>query len=745
MYLNFRTQHMAQPKTKFHTTLIAASMVPALLAGLVISTGVETKAAPIKKAPAYVSAKTCAQCHQEEFNRWEHSHHAWALKHANAQSVLGNFDNTEYDHNGTRTRFLKEGETYFIETDNNDGSRSKHEIKFTVGVEPLQQYLIELEGGKLQALDIAWDTKNKKWFHLYPGQTSKPGDGLHWTGPYKNWNARCAECHQTGFEKNYSPKTKTYQSKWRELNVACEACHGPGAAHVKWAKNPQSFDNKLWEDVDAKGLTHQFEHANPEKEIELCARCHSRRRALGSNSPPPNSKFADHYQLALLRDNLYHADGQIDEEVYVYGSFLQSKMFARGVRCTNCHEPHSGRLNATGNVLCTQCHSPAGNENFPSLIKKNYDSKDHHHHKVASPGAQCVSCHMSEKTYMRVDPRRDHSFRVPRPDLSSKIGTPNACNTCHNDKTAPWATDKLKAWYPSGRTGKPHYGEVLHAGREDASHNTIAKLMDLARDETKPAIARATALDTLRRSGSPEILPPLLGLLDDKDDLIRAAAVRLFDHAPPAVKQHLVTPKLSDSRRSVRVEAGRQFLTVPATHIPEKHRADARHAIGDYQRSIVANADFPETQMQIAGLAMVLKKFAVAERALRSALSLDPQLADAWLSLARIQMATRKPKEAHKTLQQATTKLPGNGPLHLQLGALLTDLQEPKRAIEALEKSKKQLGEAPEILELLALNHFATGDLAQAHTYATRLTKKYPTYQLNPLVRQILKSAIQSN
>ena len=157
--------------------------------------------------------------------------------------------------------------------------------------------------------------------------------------------------------------------------------------------------------------------------------------------------FLDAYLPALLEPGLYHSDGQIDGEVYEYGSFLQSRMHAASVTCSDCHDPHSLKLRAEGNALCAQCHLP-----------ERFDLSAHHNHEPGSAGAQCVNCHMPTKTYMVVDARRDHSIRVPRPDLSISLGTPNACTPCHADRPAQWAAEAVAGWYPGGRQTTPHYG-----------------------------------------------------------------------------------------------------------------------------------------------------------------------------------------------------------------------------------------------------------------------------------------------
>ena len=637
--------------------VILATFVAVLLAGLFTAPATISHAASAASAPAHVNSAVCEECHKKEHAAWSNSHHSWALRLPTPENVLGNFDDAVFDHKGVRSRFFRRDGEFFIETDGPDGKPAEFEIKYTVGVEPLQQYLVELDKGRLQALDVAWDSGEKRWFHLYPDQKLKPGDGFHWSGPYKNWQARCAECHQTDFKKNFSPKTARYQSKWSELTIGCEACHGPGSSHVEWAKDAEAYLSKKPAGVDGKGLTVSLPLKTSRDEIQLCARCHSRRSPLGADSPLPGAKLSDHYKLSLLREGLYHSDGQIDDEVYVYGSFLQSKMYERGVRCSNCHEPHSGALVAEGNAVCTQCHSNAGNDAFETLRKANYDSPSHHHHEAGSKGAQCVNCHMPAKTYMQVDPRRDHGFRVPRPDLSAKLAAPNACTGCHDDKTAKWASATLRKWFPEGRTGTPHYGEVLHAGRNRPGADTANKLIDLALDASMPAIVRASALDLLRRSISPELLERVSPLLQDKSDLVRSAAIGLFQNASATLKAKTAVSLLSDPISSVRLDVAQLLLGVPLRGLTEAERTAARSANVAYQRSLFARADFPETQMQIAGLAMVLRDFRTAQKALQTAVKMDPQLANAWLTLARIQVALRQPVRARKTLEQAAGKI----------------------------------------------------------------------------------------
>ena len=613
-----------------------------LMAGILaaVSSGAMAQTAANGAIPRFVTSRSCGSCHEDIMSKWRDSHHAWAWRAPDAETVLGDFNDAAFEHRGMVTRFTRQDGLYFVETDDGEGVTRKLEVIGTAGIAPLQQYLVETEPGRTQAFDLAWDDIDKRWYHLYPDLDLAYEDGLHWTGPYKNWNARCAECHATGFEKNYAPLSRSYTSTQTEGGVGCEACHGPGEAHVAWASNASAFDQTAWRNVNAHGFTFDFQSTDAEAEIQQCASCHSRREPLGSASPLPGTPFHDSYRLALLREGLYHPDGQIRDEVYVYGSFLQSQMYASGVRCSNCHEPHSGELRAAGNAVCTQCHSPAGNANFPTLTRKDYDSPAHHFHESSSEGALCKSCHMIERVYMGIDGRRDHSFRIPRPDLSVSLGTPNACTDCHVDQSVNWATAEVSARFPDSTRRGAHFAAALAAAwRGSREPKTVELLIEITSNQSLPGIVRASVLETLARYASPEIADQTKSLLQDSDPLVRAAAIPLQMSKAPAMRLQRIAPLLEDVLKAVRIEAARAILDLSAVRLPPQTAASARSAMIEYQQSLMAKADFPEAQMAIAGTALTFREFTVAERAFGEAVRMDPQLVDAWVMIARLRAA----------------------------------------------------------------------------------------------------------
>ena len=725
-----------------------------------------------QEAPTYIGSESCSDCHLEAYEAWSSSHHAWAWREPSPEIVLADFDDSAFTHDGIDYRFsLGDGGEYRVSlTDKISKTVRNYVVEATAGVAPLQQYLIETEPGRIQSFDVVWDVEQTRWYHLYPDQELPYEDGLHWTGPYKNWNARCAECHATDYQKNYDPRARSYQSTQSEIGVGCEACHGPGEAHVAWAKSTESFEQT--EGLTPLGFTVGFSDDDPKGEIELCAPCHSRREPLGDTSPVPGSAFADHYNLSLLREGLYHPDGQILDEVYVYGSFLQSKMYAKGVQCSDCHEPHSAKLRAEGNEVCTQCHNPEGRRAFPSLKPADYNSPEHHFHPEDSTGAACVSCHMAERVYMGIDWRRDHSFRVPRPDLSVELGTPNACTDCHEDQSDAWAAAVLKQAFPNGRSGHEHFAMAFAAARSLPGGNNDA-LLDLIESDAQPAIIRATALDLLSRAAGYTEAQRALTSLEDPDPLVRRAAVPLLRVLPEAEQVKLAGPLLDDPVRSVRIEAARSLINMSAAGYPEAILPKLRVALSEYQSSLYAKADFPEIQLVLGGLALTQRNLPAASAAFTQAVQLDPQLPEAWRMLARIEEVRGKPQEALSMLDQGMkanpdeplllrtkanilialnnydgamdlleglrSRDPGDPAVAADLGSLYAEAGRNTEAIPLLLEASNAGYNTPKLLFKLGVAQFALGQRFDAKTTLVLMQTLHPDHELTRRMGALLQ------
>ncbi|MFO1315850.1 MAG: tetratricopeptide repeat protein [Burkholderiales bacterium] len=664
--------------------------------------------API--AATYVADAQCGACHAKAEEAWRGSHHQRAMEVASPQTVAGDFANAKLAHKGTTTTFTQRDGRYYITMEGRDGKPAEFEVRYTFGVAPLQQYLVALPGGRLQAPTVAWDTERRRWFSLYPDDRHRPDDPLHSTGRYQNWNLMCSECHSTDLRRNYDAQADTYDTKWAEPNVGCQACHGPGSAHVAWAKAAAGKETK---GLDARtlGLVVDFRGRDSRYQVDACAPCHSRRQRL-TDAELPGRPFLDNFHPALLREGLYYADGQQQDEVYVWGSFLQSRMYAQGVRCTDCHDAHRLALKAAGNALCAQCHQPAGNPRFPTLAKKAYDTPDHHHHADGSPGAQCANCHMPSKYYMVVDARPDHGFRVPRPDLTAKIGTPNACNGCHDKKSPQWAADAVARWFGPNRRQEPTFAVVFTEARRGAP-SALAGLAAIAADRAQPAIVRATALDLARGYG------PAGGRLaidgkNDEDALVRAAAARAMAAIPAQERMRYAASLLSDPVKLVRVEAARAVADIPLPRMPDADRPAFERAWGELIASEQSLADMPATQLNLGGLHWQRGDAAAAESAYRRAIAMDPYLPTAYASLASLLSAQRRNADAEAVLRDGIRRAPADAALHASLGLLLAEDKREAEAVVALTKSTQLAPERARAFYNLGLLQQQRGDVRAA-------------------------------
>jgi Tfp pilus assembly protein PilF len=737
-------------------------------------------AAETVAVPAYAGSTACGECHQAEHAAWRASQHAAAMKEAEPSAVLGDFADTTYMRDGVEFRFLREGDAYKVRTQGGDGRPQDFTVRYTFGVYPLQQYLLEFPRGRLQSLTIAWDARDReqggqRWFDLYPGQDIGAGDPLHWTAIDQNWNYQCADCHSTNLRKNFDAATDRFSTTWSEINVGCEACHGPGEAHVAWARGSPE---RRRVDAGGKGLVANLDERrgvgwvlDPQsgnarrsaprgsaREIEVCARCHSRRGQF-SDDHVAGRPLHDAFRPSLIEPGLYWPDGQMREEVYNYGSFLVSRMAAKGVTCSDCHDSHAQKLRAPGNAVCAQCH-----------LASQFDAPAHHRHEAGSEGAQCAACHMPVTTYMGVDARHDHSFRLPRPDRTASLGVPNSCNGCHGNRDASWAAAAVEAWYPESRPGFQAFAETF-AASDRGDGRARPSLIALAEDPAQPPIVRASAIWRLALDPRPDMLAVVRKGLNDPDPGVRAVAVESFAGTEPAVLAAELPRLLDDPLRLVRMAAARTLAGAAESRLDAAQRAAFDAALDEYVAAQRFNADRPEARTNLGSLQASRGDLAGAEGEFRAAIALDPSFVPAWVNLADVQRSRGEESEAEATLRHALDRSPGEAPLHHALGLSLVRSGQPGRALAELEtaataapesaryayvysialNSSGQANEAISVLERALERHAANRDMLMAlvsiHLEAGRrdealgfvaqLAEAYPN---DPEVGQLLQS-----
>ena len=636
-----------------------------------------------------VREASCATCHEQEAAAWRGSHHDLAMDHATDATVLGNFDDVTLEHATGTARFFRKDGGHWIRTTGHDGTDQDFRVSYVFGVDPLQQYLIEFPGGAIQSCDLAWDVDDQKWFDLTPEEPNGAADPLHWTGSYQRWNTMCAECHSTQLNKKYDFKTGQYKTSWSEIDVSCEACHGEGSGHLAWIEDGSP------DSTPQAGFARPLRRGELADQVEACAECHSRRTAVAPDDFA--GTFFDRYEPATLRPGLYHVDGQILDEVYVYGSFAQSKMYSKGVACTECHDPHTAKLVLEGNALCGQCHTPlAPIERFPTLQKKEYDSPEHHHHEVGSPGSQCIACHMPERTYMQIDERHDHSFRIPRPDISVDLGTPNACTDCHTDQDAKWSAGHVTEWYGEREDKKPHFAYILDAARL-GDPQSFPWLADLATDLEQPAIVRATAIEALELFG-PNAYDTLASLLTDEEPFVRSVAARSLSSTPLQQRVGALLPLLTDPVRSVRIQAARSLAELLAQSIlPKREKEQLAAGLAEYRAAQEYAGDMPGPHLNLGRLYEDSgdRMSSIAEY--KRALEIDPWFVQAAFNLTAVLNRMGRNAEAEQVLRDALERFPDEGELHYSLGLLLAELKRMEDALIALTDAARLIPRNPRI------------------------------------------------
>jgi predicted CXXCH cytochrome family protein len=684
--------------------VIAAAAVTGLIGSGSLSTFVAGQSGTPAATATFVGSETCAGCHQPEAKLWQTSQHKKAMDHATDRSVLGDFSGVTFEYYGVTSRFFRKDGKFFVETDGPDGKLATFEIKYTFGLDPLQQYLIQFPDGRIQALSIAWDSRPKdqggqRWFHLYPGEDIRHDDVLHWTKLNQNWNFMCAECHSTGVRKNYDAAADRFATTWAEISVGCETCHGTGSAHVTWARNQQSWWPFGKREDRSKGLAVRFdERANvtwtadpqtgkPQRsispallrtEVETCGFCHARGGAF-SEDWIPGHWLSDTHRVSQFERRLFYADGQTRdvEEPYNYQPFKQSAMFAKGVTCSDCHEPHSAALRAPGSGVCVQCHA---------LDK--FDIAAHRHHEDVKPALACTSCHMQTRTYMVVDPRHDHSFRVPRPDLSAKIGTPNACNNCHRDQSPQWAAAAIERWHGPNRIGFQNYAEAFHAAwteQPDAERLLAA----VASNGSTPAYVRAGALAELNAFVSPANLDLARKGLADPDPMVRLGSLDMLEGIQVEGLWPLLSPLLSDSVRGVRIRAVSLLATVPTPRQPPADRDRFDRAAAEFIAAQRLNADRPEARTALGAFFVRRGNTTEAEKEFTAALRLSPQFAPAAINLADLDRQQGRDGDGVKVLQETIVSAPQDAGLHHALGLALVRLKRNDEALAELNKASE--------------------------------------------------------
>ncbi|WP_269620973.1 ammonia-forming cytochrome c nitrite reductase subunit c552 [Zhongshania sp. BJYM1] len=672
----------------------------------------------ISSANSRADDSLCLSCHADQAAAWQQSHHYKSIQVATPDTVLGLFNGGGASYNSDTFKFNSEDGKFYVSINHASKAAERYEIKYTFGFYPLQQYLAELPKGKYQALPVAWDSRapeegGQRWYALE--------SDLEWDHYAYTWNTSCAECHSTEFKKAYDVDSQTFGSHFKELNVSCTACHGDASGHTAWLSRGQQsqahagFSQSLKELGDWSRTADQAIATRKTPplgtQVSSCAQCHARRTIIDTWSL--DKTMLDHIQISLTSPPLYYPDGQIKEEVFVTGSFLQSKMYAAGVVCSNCHDPHTTKLKAQGNALCSQCHAP-----------QVFDTKKHHLHDDNSAGSQCVNCHMPATTYMGVDDRRDHRFGIPQPQNTIDFGIPNACMQCHSDKIPTWAAEQISTNLKK-YIGDQH-AEVF-AVLEQQPSSTLA-LTKLLQTQTLAEIIYASGLTQLNTTTEDAALRLAAENLASDKALLRIGAITAIGALPPAQRGSYLIGMINDPSKAVRMTVAR-FLagSTNDTALSDKQRRELNKLLKEYESSLLINNDNPAIQIALGELYRHTHRYDQAETAYNHAIAIDRKYSPAYINLADLHRAMGDENLALNGLMAASKLLPNDTDILYALSLTYFRQQQYDKGLASLQTAYDLAPTSSDINYVYAVALEQLGEADKALAVLKTYLSQFPT------------------
>ncbi|MGF1694486.1 hypothetical protein L4C54_02295 [Vibrio lamellibrachiae] len=626
---------------------------------------------------AYASSKNmndCVSCHEAETDAWKQSDHAKAMLEPSSTSIVADLSQSYSDQYGNQFSIeQKEGDFYALVKEGKEKQRYK--IEKTFGHFPLQQYLVATEGGRLQVLPYSWDARaesegGQKWFHVYEDilDTIDISSRYHWKQPLQNWNGMCADCHSSELKREFNTEANQFDTSWSEINVGCLSCHSVHDENMKSAVKLTGSWQRLPEDKVAKWVGDKRDEGT----IETCFSCHSLREPL-TDGFSAQGEFLDKHSPNLLEQPFYYPDGQIKDEVYVYGSFMQSKMAQADVTCLDCHDSHTMKVKVEGDALCLSCHSP-----------DEYFSKDHNKHSGGSDSTQCVDCHMPETTYMGVDARRDHSFSIPNPPLSHLYQSPDTCLSCHSDQDTNWSMQRFTDLYGEvpPRSDSDHTFSLARSGQLEQRN----KIWSVVNDKHFPVIKRASALTLLPSYYSQLSGVQLAEYFESEHDLIRLAAAKVSILIEGTEKERYVAPLLSDKRKAIRVEAAKQLLGIQLSPQWSSAFSSAYEELYSVNQLSTWRA---EGLLNLAELTLMNSDVKKAEQLYLFAIERAPYFDASYINLAELYRALSNLKQERDTYDQAIKNGVSTHNFHFSLGLYYVRQGELEESVVMLDKAMK--------------------------------------------------------
>jgi predicted CXXCH cytochrome family protein len=622
-------------------------------------------AAPPPDQNAYLGSAACQRCHEPEHESWRRTLHTQMTKPIAEAHIVGDFrPGTKLQQNGRAYTMATHDGRYFVTVAQGSRKPETFEVNYTLGARRFQGYLSKLPDGRIYVLPVFWHNETKRWID-WKEITPIPEDPDH--DLRQIWNVTCVNCHATNLVKNFTPSTNTYATTWTEMGIGCEACHGPGAAHVslmtEWERDPSTRTANT--DIRIFSAA----RATPRQNFDTCGYCHGNKNNMFFGFTP-GDRYEDFALPFLISQPIPANDPQGDfwpdgrpSRFNRPQALTLSGCFQKGdATCTSCHKIHGatndhalkvpveapgGGHTRASDTLCTQCHSDgtdraggSGGSVPPTLIP---DLSAHTHHAPDSAGSRCVECHMSDVNWRLLTRRRDHTFQPPVPEMTSRFGVPNACTTCHEGKSPEWAASQMDRWYGNGdrRRAVVTMAETMYrAGAGDS--RVLPDVVNLALDRSHGTLVRASAAEfagqLIVKAGtpggpgggadvahgfSPAIVNGLMGAAADPEAMVRITAVRALAltgdrRAAPALAAHL-----ADASRLVRVSAAEGLMSLGVTQLDGMQGEALQRAQEEWAASLRTFNDVAADQTTLGWLDAVRGRTALAEDELRAAIALD--------------------------------------------------------------------------------------------------------------------------
>jgi len=680
-------------------------------------------------ASEYLGSPSCERCHQKAFGAWKNSLHIKMTKPIAEATVVGDFRaGTKFaDHDRAYTFGSKNGKP-FISIAFGGKPAETFSVDYTLGSKRYQGYLSMLPEGRIYVLPVFWHVADKRWID-WKEITPIP-EGAH--DIRQIWNANCFNCHATNIVQGFDVADKKFKSAWTEMGIGCEACHGPGRQHValaeEWEKNPSvkpAYDNSDKNRQLTDTLkTLSTRSAEPRRVFDTCAYCHGNKKNIFVGFKA-GDRYEDYAMPFLLSDPIpandyqgeFWPDGRPNRFNRPQALTLSGCFKAGAIACTNCHVAHGSPFDASlkvdikngsdGDQLCTQCHSSpkrgaggrepgagsrepgAGNREPGASLQASFSGEGlrlHTFHAPQSEGSRCVNCHMSDVNWRLLIRKRDHTFQAPVPENTAQFGIPNACTTCHDERSPEWAAKQMNEWWGDADRDRrlasaSLAGTMYRAGSGDGS--TLPELARIAVDRSQGLVIRASAAayigklvvasrnpdapakritesqtsfddgstkvlrgsydrganvapsENVRRTVvelTPAIVNALVGAASDPEPVVRASAVESLGAIGD--RQRSLPPiiaRLVDDARVVRSKAAEVLVSFGIIELPGQAGEALRKAQDEYIVSLDAFPDIAANHAAKGWLEGERGNVVVARDALNKATSLEPNYAFAWV------------------------------------------------------------------------------------------------------------------